>query len=165
MTIVSLIISVLATIAAIVASFRSLKWAPAASWCGLAVLIIAPVWAPSWGTLLFWGIAAAIATGIGFLLPPAVSEARNGVAYMTAGALAGTFAGMAMSAQAPMIIGAILGVIFGIVAFSRTPAGKSLGFPSSRFMNYACAKGFPIVITACECGLTALYASMIIQSL
>lgn len=165
MTVTPCIISLLAIATSIAAAFRSQHWAPVSGWCALTVLTAADtVAAPHWSTIVFWGIAAAIAFAINRLLPAIVSNSRTGISYMAGGTLAATFVGMIVS-QAGMILGAITGAFCGAMAFSRTPSGKTLGFPSARFFNYVCAKGFPLVITSCLCGLSVLYIITIIQSM
>ena len=56
-----------------------------------------------------------------------------------------------------MIIGGVAGAILGGIAYSKTPAGKALGFPSSKFLNYLCAKGLPAVIAVCMAGTALLW--------
>ena len=67
-------------------------------------------------------------------------------------ALAGMLLGMTFG-YAPMIIGAFVGAVAGAVFFSRTPGGAGLKFPSSRFVQYFCAKGLPAVIVVCLFGI------------
>lgn len=162
MTLFFIIICSIAVVASVVETYRSAPWAPAIAWCALAVIKAAN----ATSTVAFWGIAAAIAVAIGLLLPRPVARSRQGLPFMTTGALAGAFVGILLPyANAGMILGAVLGSAFGIFMFSRTSAGAILGFPSKKFFNYACAKGFPAIVTACICALTILRIVQQIQSL
>ena len=163
MNTVSITISILAILAAIFGSFRSMRWAPAAGWCALAALTAASAGAPGWQTILFWGIAAAIALAINVMLPDIVTRTNSGTPFIAGGALAGTFTGLIMS-QPAMIGGAVIGALFGALAFGRMAAGRAMGFPSRRYFNYVLAKGFPAVITTCLCGLAVLYIINVIHS-
>ena len=107
-------------------------------------------------SLIFWGVAAAIVMVLEYLLPKNVVESRRGVGYMAGAALAGAFVGMAISHEW-MVVGAVVGTILGGIAYSRTPAGMVMEFPSSKFLNYLCAKGLPAVITMCIIGTTVLW--------
>ncbi len=157
LTIICIIFSVAAIVAAAVMAYRAMRFAPAVAWLALAILMVAIEDAPGWPTVAFWGVAAIIAVAITTLLPAIVATSRNGVAFMTTGAFAGAFVGMLLPyANAGMILGALIGTACGLIVHSRTPAGAILGFPSKKFFKYACAKGLPTVVTACACALAAL---------
>lgn len=164
MTLFFIIICSIAVVASVLAAYRSMSWAPAIGWCALAVLMsVTEVTIP---TIIFWGIAAAIAVAIGLMLPRVVADSRQGLPFMMTGALAGAFVGMLFPySNAGMILGAVLGTAFGLIIYSRTSSGAILGFPSKKFFNYACAKGFPAVVTACICALAVLQIVQLIQSL
>lgn len=116
------------------------------SYLGLAVASIALSTAPSLATLIFWGVAAAIVVMLNILLPKNVANSRLGVNWLAVGSVAGMLVGLTMG-HAAMVIGAVVGMLFGGVAFAKTPKGSALGFPSSKFFNYLCAKGLPMVVT------------------
>lgn len=164
MTLFCIIISILAIVAAIMATFASRPWAPVAAWCALTVLTATPANVPTLSSILFWGTAAAIAFGINMLLPPLVSRCRTGLGHIATAALAGTFVGMIHS-QAGLIIGAVSGAIIGATAFARTPAGTAIRKPFSKFANYVCAKSLPAIITCCLCGISVSYIILLIQSM
>lgn len=162
MTLFFIIIGSIAVVVSVFAAYRSVAWAPAIGWCALAVLMSATAVA----TTVFWGIAAAIAVAIGLMLPRAVAVSRRGLPFMTTGALAGAFVGLLFPySGAGMILGAVIGTAFGLILYSRTSAGAILGFPSKKFFNYACAKGFPAVVTTCICALSLLQIVQLIKSL
>ena len=150
----------------LVALAAMLTYFPRRGACAVALfaLIIASlspycVIAPA--TLIFWGIAALIAMGIEALLPRHIAESRVGIPYIATAALAAMMVGLTLMASATIIIGSVIGALLGAVAFSRTRAGASLGFPSRQFFNYLAAKGLPIVVAASTIGITiaALIAS------
>ncbi|MDE6175135.1 MAG: hypothetical protein K2F88_06190 [Duncaniella sp.] len=111
---------------------------------------------PVTNTLIFWGIATVIVVALSFMLPKSVSGSRRGLGYIAGAALAGAMVGLVIS-HAWMIIGGVAGALLGGIAYSKTPAGKALGFPSSKFLNYLCAKGLPAVIAVCMAGTALLW--------
>lgn len=114
----------------------------------LLIAILVPEASPGGLTVLFWCLAAIICFIATMLLPESVSYSRVGVPFIAGGALAGAFVGIAI-AHAALIVGAAVGAIVGAVAFSRTAAGAVLQFPTRKFFNYLCAKGFQAIIVAC----------------
>lgn len=146
-------LSLALTFTALWQSWRSRRYAPAPAWG--ALILTVTIQAVSWDTVLFWGIAAAIAVGINTLLPKPVASSTEGTPYMTGASLAGAFVGLLLG-SAGLIVGAIAGAACGGIAYSRSPRGSNLDFPSRKFMNYLCAKGLPIVITCCISALTIL---------
>ena len=151
MAIAFTVIGVLLLAAGVVLAFIPKAWAAPVAWVGLFLLWYADCVTSPWSTMLFWGVAAAIAWGINVLLPKPIANSSMGVGYITGAALAGTLVGMLLS-NAGMIIGSVLGAFCGAMAFSRTPAGEPMHFPSRQFVNYLCAKGLPAVVTTCIAG-------------
>lgn len=104
-------------------------------------------------TFAFWGIASLIAFAIVRLLPKGEpGGSRQGNFYLAAGALAGLLVGMSVDARV-MILCAIIGTLFGELAYSRTPKGCWIKFPSSDFIHYFCAKGMNIIVTVAMMGI------------
>lgn len=133
----------------IAAVFLCRIWAPLLTIAGLSLLYFAgPESDFSQNQYWFWAIAALIAAGINFMLPPAIASQRAGVSYIAGGALVGAAVGVLIS-SASMIVGSVLGAFFGSWAYSRTPAGRILDFPSRRYVNYICAKGLPAIVVMC----------------
>lgn len=145
MTIIIITIAIL-TAAAILAFFNT-TYAPVVAFLGLCVTGMLPESAISMSAYIFWGIAMLISVSLGFILPPTVARSRLGLAYICGASLAGMLVGLAVSSHAAMVAGAFIGAVLGGVAYAKTPAGKVLEFPTSRFLNYLCAKGLPVVVT------------------
>lgn len=105
-----------------------------------------------WSTLLFWGIATLIVVMLTVMLPREVVKMRNGLGYISGGSLVGMMLGLLLGESA-MIVGAAVGSFLGCLAYSRTPAGRGLKFPSNQFTQYMGAKGLPVIITMCIVGI------------
>lgn len=108
-------------------------------------------------TYIFWGVAMIIVLSLNFILPAEVSASRRGLPYISGASLAGTILGLAMASHAAIICGAVLGAALGGIAYGLTPRGRMLDFPSGRFFNYLCAKGFPVAIAMSCAGITAAW--------
>jgi len=130
------------------------------------------IWLLQWSDILdfpsvmlsYWGIMVVIVVTILSMLPPTLVKATQGLVPMTVTSVAGMALGLTMG-YAPMIVGAAVGTVAGAVFFSRTPKGAGLGFPSSRFLQYLCAKGFPVVISVSLTGIAMMLALMKYNSL
>ena len=146
-----IIISSLIAVAAIVATFMSRPWSAAAACVALGIAGSSDAAALSIGSLLFWLAATVIVTIIVMVLPRNVSRSTAGVPYIAGATLAGMFIGLCIG-HAAIIIGAVTGALLGSVAYCRTPAGRVLGFPGKKAVNYLCAKAFPVIITICMTG-------------
>lgn len=96
---------------------------------------------------IFWGIATALSLAITYMLPPEVAKARGGVPYISGGAIVGMVLGMLFNTMAGIILGAAIGSLMATIAFAKTPAGRPMQFPSSKFFNYFAAKGLPAIVT------------------
>lgn len=107
----------------------------------------------AYGTFLFWGVAVLIVLAMTMLLPDDVRKTDKGVGYMSGGGLVGMVVGMALCTMTGIILGSASGVFLGILAYSRTPKGRFLDFPTMKAVNYLCAKGLPIVVTFSIVGL------------
>lgn len=100
----------------------------------------------AWPVLLFWTIATALVLGIYRLSPGQQRLSALANAYLSGGALAGAVVGMIMTTSAAVIIGAVVGVFCGGLAFSRTPDGRGLQFPSADFFTMLVRFGLPAVV-------------------
>ncbi|MDE6308796.1 MAG: DUF456 domain-containing protein [Muribaculaceae bacterium] len=107
--------------------------------------------------LLFWGVATVLVVCADKLLPRSNAMALSGRGYVGVGTLAGMIVGMLM-ASAGIILGAVIGAFLGAMAFSRTPQGRTLDFPSSTFVRFLCSRGLPAVITFSQIGLILYYS-------
>lgn len=131
------------------AIFASRTWAPVIALLGLTLLYCyGPDGAITTAQWIFWGVACVIAFAICRMLPRPVSASRAGVPYIAGGATAGALVGMLMG-SAGLIVGSALGAFLGALAYSRTPSGAIMDFPSKKFVNYLCAKGLPAVVVSC----------------
>lgn len=115
------------------------------------------------GTMIFWGVAVAIVVANRFLLPAFVRDSRRGLGYIATGAIVGMAIGLTLYTAASVIIGAVVGSFLGALAYTRTSAGASLEFPTSKFFNYLGAKAIPAVIAASMAGL--IFAGLIARSM
>ncbi len=131
-------------VATAVLTFWSRRWTPAVAMAGLLLAYFAgaPIGVEA---LIFWLVALVIVLALNYMLPAAVSTTGRGVGYIAGGTLAGLFVGVLIS-PSWLVLGGIIGAIFGGIAYALTPAGKVLRFPSSVFLNYLCAKGLPAVV-------------------
>ena len=148
------VISIVLTVVAVVLSYYSTVYSSVVAFLGLCCAGLMPQVALPANTYIFWGVAMLIVVALGYVLPPSVTRSRLGMAYIAGASLAGMLAGLSLS-HAAMITGAFAGALLGGVAFAKTPKGKALEFPTSKFFNYLCAKGLPVVITMSIAGTTA----------
>lgn len=150
-------------IASLVCLWKSSRYAPTLAYGGLCAMFLVPESGISDTQFIFWSAAAVIALAILLLLPRQVSANAMGMPYITVAAVTGALVGLIVS-MAGMIIGAVAGAFCGSVAFSRTPRGSVLEFPSSRFFNFTCAKGLPAAVVACVCGLIVVAVVNIVNN-
>ena len=106
--------------------------------------------------MMSWGIAVIILIIIDYAQSQAISKATNGTLFFTIGALAGASVGLTTMTQLGVVAGAFIGVILGGLAYSRSADGRLLGFPSVRFFQYLCAKGFPTAVSVSIIAVAAL---------
>lgn len=129
-----------------------------------AVTAYASMWFMKWAHAIHptdwlitsWGIAVAIVLITDMLQPRQLSRCTNGMTYIGVGAIVGMMVGMTGFSYLWMVGGAAIGVIAGGYVYSRTPAGRPLGFPSARFFQYLCAKGLPAVVTVSVIGIAVM---------
>ena len=103
-------------------------------------------------TLIFWGIAVVLVSVNRMLLPSFIRNSRVGLGYSAGGAVVGMALGLIMYRPATVVGGAILGTLFGAIAFSRTRKGAIMQFPTIKFFNYLGAKGIPAVMAVAMVG-------------
>lgn len=151
MTMILTILASLLLAASVVLAFLPSRWSVMTAWVGLLLMGIGSGLAIGVAIYIFWGVAAAIVIALSYLLPPGITRSTRGNGYIVGATLAGALVGLVLS-HAGMIVGAVLGAFCGALAYSRTPAGTALAFPSGKFLNYLCAKGLPAVITMCTVG-------------
>ena len=97
-------------------------------------------------TFVFWGIATAITVGLFYLQPSGEPDGnRSSNIYVGFTAMAGGMLGILLAPRI-MVLGVILGAIMGQLAYSRTPAGRWMLFPSTQFWRYFAAKCLPAIV-------------------
>ena len=97
-------------------------------------------------TFIFWGIATLITVGLFYLSPKGEPDGhQSSNLYVGFTAMAGGMLGILLAPRI-MVLGVILGAAMGQLAYSRTPAGKWMLFPSSQFLRYFAAKCLPAIV-------------------
>jgi hypothetical protein len=97
-------------------------------------------------TFIFWGIATLITVGLFYLQPSGEPDGhRSSNLYVGFTAMAGGMLGILLAPRV-MVLGVILGAAMGQLAYSRTPAGKWMLFPSTQFWRYFAAKCLPAIV-------------------
>ncbi len=146
------ILGTLAMCAAIALAFRPWLSGCKFAYAGMWLMDWAGIVEFDYSTLFFWGGACAIALVLDILLPKEISRGNIGRGYIVGGTLAGMVVGMLLS-SAGIILGGAFGAFLGGLAFSRTPKGKSLKFPSQAFTRFISAVGLPALVTMSMIGL------------
>ena len=97
-------------------------------------------------TFIFWGIATLITVGLFYLLPKGEPDGhQSSNLYVGFTAMAGGMLGILLAPRI-MVLGVILGAAMGQLAYSRTPAGNWMLFPSTQFWRYFAAKCLPAIV-------------------
>lgn len=155
-TLICIVALVIAAVA-VVANFTARRWSCLVSFIAFALLyFLGNAGVPS-QQMWFWGTSTLLGWGICALLPAQVMQSRHGLGYIAGGALAGAFIGILISLPW-IVIGSLAGAFCGALAYSRTPSGNALRFPSKQFMNYLCAKGLPSAVCMCVAALILYYS-------
>lgn len=116
--------------------------------CALVLAYFAnPAGAVTGQMLIFWGIATPIIIGLRFMQPASLQAMRAGTSFIATGTIAGSAIGLAISTtSAAIILGSVVGAFLALTAYMRTPRSPRLPIASSPFLQYYCAKSFPIII-------------------
>ncbi|MDE5751883.1 MAG: hypothetical protein K2H88_04510 [Duncaniella sp.] len=149
------IISIMLLLCAATLSFSRATYAAVTAFLGLCATGLLPGETLPLSGYIFWAVAMLIVVALGLILPPAINGSRIGTPYVCGASMAGMLVGLATSSHAAMVAGAFIGAVLGGIAFAKTPAGKILEFPTSKFLNYLCAKGLPVVVTMSIIGTAA----------
>lgn len=97
-------------------------------------------------TFIFWGIATLITVGLFYLSPKGEPDGhQSSNLYVGFTAMAGGMLGILLAPRI-MVLGVILGAAMGQLAYSRTPAGNWMLFPSTQFWRYFAAKCLPAIV-------------------
>lgn len=98
-------------------------------------------------TFIFWGIATLITVGLFYLSPKGEPDGhKSSNLYVGLTALAGGMLGIILQHPAFIVLGTIIGAAVGQLAYSRTPNGKWMLFPSTTFWRYYAAKCLPAIV-------------------
>ena len=99
-----------------------------------------------------WGVATGIVAALR-RFQPAGEPDGNKVSnlYVGLSSLAGSVLGLTLGKEF-ILLGAIVGGFMGVMAYSRTPLGKWIKFPTSTFIQYFCAKGLPAIVATAMVG-------------
>ena len=144
------IILLIAGIACLVAAMALVLWP---RWVA-AVPAYAGLWLLHWSyyisvptmTFVFWGIATLITVGLFYLSPSGEPDGhRSSNLYVGFSSLAGGMLGILLAPRI-LVLGVILGALVGQFAYSRTPNGKWMLFPSTQFWRYFAVKCLPAIV-------------------
>lgn len=142
--------------ASIVLAYMAMPWGAPVAYAAMVLMSCgSPYPLPTWD-IVFWAIATVLVLGAAWLQRPVAGQGgteRRGTAYVVTATMAGMLVGLLLKYEAAMIVGAVAGAFLGALAYSRTPAGHELQFPSARFMQYLTAKGLTAVVTMSMLGL------------
>lgn len=105
-------------------------------------------------TLIFWGVAAAIVLMLKYMSPKGEPDGHSeSNLYVGLSTIAGAMLGLVISPSL-IVLGAIIGSLIGVMAYSRTPRGKWINPPSAAFFQYVGTKCLPAVVTVSIVGIT-----------
>lgn len=143
------------SMASLVLMFVQWRWTAVVAFVGLLLTVLGSSGFAGAMLPLFWGFAALVVIGLNYMLPREVVASRLGVGYIGLGGLTGLVLGYLISVNV-MVIGAVVGIALGGLAFSMTHSGRHLDFPSARFLQYLCAKGLPSAVVLSMAGYVAI---------
>ena len=140
--------------------------APALSFVALFILSVArkngyPLLPINATILTSWLCMSLIVTFIVMLQPEPVRRQIKGTTYMVMGAVTGLAVGLLgftvsdgiSLLYSMMMIGVAIGIVAGLLLYSRTPDGFPIAPGSGNFFRYLLSKGFPIAITVMQGGV------------
>lgn len=146
-------LSLLLMAAAVVLLLKPWKPAAVPAFVAMALLQFTPCMGTSTWKMVMWGMATALVVGLRYYQPSGEPDGRNtGNVYVGLGSLAGALLGILVGREF-IVVGTILGAFMGIMAYSRTPHGKWIKFPTSTFIQYFCAKGLPAIVAVSMMGI------------
>lgn len=141
-----LIAGAICLIAAVVLVLRPRWVAAVPAYAGLVLMHLSYYIAVPMMTFIFWGVATLITVGLFYLQPSGEPDGHSSSnLYVGFTAMAGGMLGILLAPRI-MVLGVILGAAMGQLAYSRTPAGKWMLFPSTQFWRYFAAKCLPAIV-------------------
>lgn len=166
MTVLSIVISSILFLLALIFIRWMLVAAPFCSFLGLLILSMAktsegyPLLPLSSGMILGWLFMSVLVTVVTLCQPRPIRQTKRGMFYFLGGALTGmalgllgfTFSDSPEIIYVIMIIATALGTFIGALMYGTTPAGSKISVNSGNFLTYFLAKGFPTAITIMQLG-------------
>lgn len=105
-------------------------------------------------SLIFWAVAAMIVLMLKFMTPKGEPDGHGeSNLYVGLSTVAGAMLGLVISPSL-IVLGAIIGSLIGVMAYSRTPNGKWIQPPSANFFQYVGTKCLPAVVAVSILGIT-----------
>lgn len=166
MSVFFLVISIIFWVGALAfLPFRPL-YSPALSYLGLLGLSFCETdgiaWLPINNAMIISWLCITVVVMMATLLQPAAVRAQTrGMGYMIGGGIVGLIVGLlgfTVSAEIGMLYGIMIvatavGIFFGFLLYSNTPAGSAMRIGGGYFFRYLLAKGFPTAVTLMQIGL------------
>jgi len=142
-----LLIAGIACLAAALALVLRPRWVAAVpAYAGLWLMHWSYYIAVPMSTFIFWGIATLLTVGLFYLSPSGEPDGhRSSNLYVGFTSMAGGMLGILLAPRL-LVLGVILGAAMGQLAYSRTPNGKWMLFPSTQFWRYFAAKCLPAIV-------------------
>ncbi len=141
-----LIAGILCLVAAVALVLRPRWVAAVPAFLGLLLLHLSYYIAVPPMTFAFWGIAVLITVALFYLSPSGEPDGHSSSnLYVGFTAMAGGMLGILLAPRL-LVLGVVLGAAMGQLAYSRTPAGKWMLFPSTMFWRYFAAKCLPAIV-------------------
>lgn len=166
MSIFLLIVSILLWMASIGSLFTRPFYSPALAFIGLFCFSFCNTDGVSWlpinnNMLISWLCITVVVMLATMLQSARVRSQVRGMGYLLGGAVVGLAVGLLGFTVASsismlygiMIIAVAVGVFFGFLLYSNTPAGRGVELSSGNFFTYLLAKGFPVAVTVMQIGL------------
>lgn len=172
MDIALLILSILCFGSAVALIFLREMLAPVVAFLGLLFMWLSDKLPLNSTIIIMWLCMAVLVTCVPMLQDAAMRRTRDGLGYMTIGALTGmavgllgiTFAQSASMLYGIMIVATAAGTFFGFMLYSNTPKGKSRNLAARPSFGYLLAKGFPVAITVMQIGVVLVLLLLVNQS-
>ena len=140
------VVGIIALVLALVLLIWPRFWAVVPAYVGMLCLHLS--------TLIFWGVAALIVLMLKFMSPKGEPDGHTeSNLYVGLSTIAGAMLGLVISPSL-IVLGAIIGSLIGVMAYSRTPRGKWINPPSAAFFQYVGTKCLPAVVTVAIVGIT-----------
>lgn len=175
MSIFLLVVSILFWLGAIVSLPARPLYGPPLSFIGLLGISFCETngipWFPINNQMIISWLCITVVVMLATILQPAgVRSQTRGMAYIIGGGIVGLIVGLlgfTISSSISMLYGIMIiatavGIFFGFLLYSNTPAGRAMSVGGGYFFRYLTAKGFPTAVTLMQIGL--VFVLLIAQS-